>query len=263
MQKITGISHRISNGATRPFLATCEDEKLYVVKAQNVYTANHKAEFNEVIGYRLARLLELPIPEAQIVYLPQAVIDAKNELQEIEVVSGPCFASRYHKGNPLASPILFKSCVNPDDFPSFFLFDQLVLNDDRGSNDGNLFFDQHTHRAMLIDHSNIFKNALIWTADELNSYEKIPPETIPIEGRVYKYMHPFVNGNSPFAKIITRLEAITSEDISGLFIDIPLEWNIDKNEIEACRSFLYFQTTHYKEILNLIHPNFTLWKGVV
>lgn len=263
MQKITSVSHRIDNGTTRPFIATCEDELQYVVKAQNVYTANHKAEFNEIIGYRLARLLNLPIPNAQIVYLSQSIIDTKTELEEIDVVPGPCFASQYHKGNPLSTPIMFKNCINPEDIPSFFLFDQLILNDDRGSNDGNLFFDKHTHRAMLIDHSNIFKNALIWTADELRSYERIPPETIPIEGRIYKYMKPFVNGNSPFAKITDQLDVVTSEDISGLFVDIPVEWNIDKNEINACKEFLIFQTTHYRDILKSIQPNFTSWKGAV
>jgi len=228
-----------------------------------MYTANHKAEFNEVIGYRLARLLNLPIPNAQIVNLPQSVIDTKGDLQEIEVVSGPCFASQYHKGSVLSNPILFKKCRNLEDIPSFFLFDQLILNDDRGTNDGNLFFDQHSHQALLIDHSNIFKNALIWTADELISYERIPPETVPIEGRIYKYMKPFVNGNSPFAKISRQLDSITPNDITGLFQNIPVEWSISKKEVDACNEFLNFQVSHYRDILTMIHSNFTSWKGAV
>lgn len=263
MQVITSVSKRVGNGTTRPFFATCEDERLYIAKAQNMYTFNHKAEFNEAIGYRFARLLELPIPNAKIVNLPQEIIDSKDELQEIEVVPGPCFASEYHKGSILSSPILFNCCVNPDDIPSFFLFDQLILNDDRGANDGNLYFDQHTRKAMLIDQSNIFKNALVWTADELLSYQKIPPVTVPIEGRIYKYMKSFVNGNSPFAKISDKLDTITPNDISGLFADIPLEWSIDKKEIAACNSFLLFQVQHYKEILQKIRPDFTSWKGDV
>lgn len=182
-------------------------------------------------------------------------------MTNINVESGPCFASEYHKGIPNINPIQLKNASNIDDLPGIILFDQLLLNDDRGTNPGNLIFDFKSKKILIIDHSNTFKNASVWQAEELLSYRKLPPTTIDIEGKNYLYMGRYINGNSPFSKIINKIESITSDNIRGLFRNIPLQWNTKENEIQACELFITFQLQHYSEILEIIHTQLPYWKG--
>ncbi|WP_350303121.1 HipA family kinase [Pediococcus acidilactici] len=258
---VVNVIEPIKNGYTHPFIVACSNNKKYVIKTKNDYTGNHKIEFNELISYRLACLLDLPIPNANIVNLPADIIENNEDMQNINVTSGPCFASEYRKGIPSITPLYLEKCNNTDDLPGILLFDQLLLNDDRGDNPGNLLFDFKTKKILIIDHSNVFKNASIWQAEELLSYRSIPPVTVGMDGRNYLYIKKFVDGNSPFSKIIEKIKTLSPDNIHGLFKDIPLEWEIEPEEIDACERFITFQLNHYSEILKKIHSQLPQWKG--
>lgn len=259
--KVVQVIQRMDNGRTCPFLVSCSDAIDYIIKFNSNCTRTCKHEFNELIAYRLAKLLDLTIPKSQIVYLSKNMINQNAELKKIGAVAGPCFASEYHKiGSTMITPVLLKKAINLSEIPSMFLFDEIILNDDRWSNMGNLFFDLKTNKIMLIDHSDIFKNGQIWTDYELKSYQKIPPTTVSLDGKLYNLMKDYVRGNKPFDSIKKKIKNVTPQQINNIFTNIPPSWNITKNEIIESKNFVSFQLKHYSEILEKLHCYFPKWK---
>lgn len=250
---ITEIVKHFSNGQNYPFLANCSDGKLYVIKTSPV---NHQVEFNELIAYRYAKLLHLPIPDAKLVTLPDDVIKNDYTLQSKHYLPNICFASEYRKGIAPVTPPLFEQCNNTQDIPGIFVFDQLILNDDRGENLGNLLYDSRTKKIFIIDHSNIFKqsmyfnNSLQWSDGELTGYTVNPPTTVEISGDTYLYMSTYVSSAKDFDEVSDLLDNINEETINHLFYDIPTTWNITKNEIAACKSLLLSQKDNYQSIID-------------
>lgn len=258
---VTSINERIKNGTTQPFSVKCSDGKIYVLKGINDH-CDGKTLFNELISFRLAKLLNLPIPNGKVIDLPLERIRECVEMDLLKFKSGSCFASEYMLGNSRVNPPLLKSISNKSDIPGIILFDQLILNEDRTMNDGNLFFEKRSKRLMIIDHSHIFGGLQTWNPVEILRHIKTPPEIIKsLGGKNYRYLINYVAGNSPFAKIIEILDNVTEEDVYGLFDDIPLEWKINEEEIAAAKQFINHQINCYKEILPQLKIVFTKWKG--
>ncbi|MGM0215018.1 HipA family kinase [Enterococcus sp. AZ109] len=259
--KVTSVSEKFKNGTTHPFSVKTDDDKIYVLKGIHDECTN-KALVNELVSARLAELLELPIPPHSIVELTQDVISENTEMSLLNFVPGPCFASVYIKGNPRINPMYLESITNKCDIPGIVLFDQLLLNTDRSNNDGNLYYNPKKKTLMIIDHTNIFGGFQYWTVEDLKQRIKIPPLIIEnLNGKLYRYLVPYVYGNSPFDKIEKRINSISNEDISRLFLDIPLEWGISEEEILTMRTFITHQISHYKEILPQLKTVFKQWKG--
>lgn len=259
--RVVRVIQPMGHGRTCPFLVSCSDTIDYVIKFNNKYTCTSKHEFNELIAYRLAKLLDLTIPNSQIVYLSKNMINQNAELKEVGAVAGPCFASEYHKiGSTMITPVLLKKAINLSEIPSMFLFDEIILNDDRWSNMGNLFFDLKTNEIMLIDHSDIFKNGQVWTDYELKSYQKIPPTTVSLDGKLYNLMKDYVQGSKPFDSIEKKIKGVTLQQINNIFTNIPSSWKITKNEIIESKNFVYFQLKHYSKILEKMQCYFPKWK---
>ena len=254
------------NGRTHPFTVLCSDGLEYVIKMKNDFTNTHKVEFNELIAYRLAKLMNLSIPTAKIVCLPQSIIDSDANLSSIQAVSGPCFASELRRGTTALTRDLFNAAKNLNEIPSMFLFDEIILNDDRWSNWGNLFYDVNSSKILLIDHSDIFKNGQIWTSYELNSYQCLPPTTVSLDGRNYEIAKDYVKGSAPFESIEKIINSLSDIQVNDLFKNIPLEWkknteDVSTEDIIECKKFVLFQLRNYSSILTEIHKYFPSWKG--
>ena len=259
--KVTSVSEKFKNGTTHPFSVKTDEEKIYVLKGVHDECSS-KALVNEHISARLAELLKLPIPPHAIIDLSQELINENTEMSLLNFVPGPCFASLYIKGNPRINPMYLESITNKCDIPGIVLFDQLILNSDRSTNDGNLYYNPKNKSLMIIDHTNIFGGFQYWTPQDLLQRIKKPPLIIDnLDGKLYKYLVPYIYGNSPFHKIEDSLSSITSSDLNGLFSDIPLEWGISNEDIDAMNKFISHQVNHYKDILPQLKSVFTQWKG--
>ncbi|MDT2634986.1 hypothetical protein P7D52_09465 [Enterococcus dongliensis] len=258
---VTSVSEKLKNGTTHPFSVKTDEDKIYVLKGIHDECTN-KALINELISARLAELLDLPIPPHKIVSLSQNLINENTEMSLLNFKSGPCFASLYIKGNPRINPMYLESITNKCDIPGIVLFDQIILNSDRSNNDGNLYYNPKNKTLMIIDHTNIFGGFQYWTPNDLRQRMKIPPLTINnLDGKLYKYLVPYICGNSPFHKIEEKLNSVSASDISGLFLDIPLEWKLTSEDIDVMKEFILHQIKHYKEILPQLKNVFTQWKG--
>lgn len=150
---------RINEGSTKPFLCRCDDDNLYVVKSMPLMPPKHLlAEF---ISACLASDLGLPLPDFNIVYIPEEILEFSPELSK-EVTSGYAFATRYIEN---AVSLSFAQSRNEQVVPieeqkSIYLFDRWIMNGDRSLTDKggnvNILYDVEHDRYYLIDHNLAF-----------------------------------------------------------------------------------------------------------
>ncbi|WP_430599901.1 HipA family kinase [Enterococcus sp. AZ095a] len=258
---VTSVNEKMMNGKTNPFSVKCNNGKTYILKGINE-DCSKLTLFNELISYRLANLLELPIPHCELVQLPQSVIDDNFLLNQLHFGNGTCFASEYMLGATRISPIILNQITNSSDIPGIVLFDQLILNNDRSNNDGNFYYDRKNKRLIIIDHSHIFGGWQHWEVADLKRLIDIPPKIIDnLDGKNYRYLVPYINGNSPFSKVTKIISKISPKEIDGLFENIPIEWEIEREKIEVARELVHHQIKNFNLILPQLKDCFTLWKG--
>ncbi|HCJ4535251.1 HipA family kinase, partial [Listeria monocytogenes] len=238
---VENILEKVGIGSTNPFKVKASDGKIYVIKIKND-ACDGKTLLNELIAYRLAKLLDLPISNCCLINLKKEHIeDNIFNMDGINCVEGIGFASEYMQGNTRINAGMLKSIINAEDIPSIILFDQIILNTDRSENDGNLYYDKRTKKLMIIDHSHIFGGWSTWNVHQIRALIKEPPAVINnLVGKNYHFFIPYVSGHSPFNKITKKIDHLAGE-IDGLFEDIPIEWSIDEEEIAVTKKFIRYQ----------------------
>lgn len=248
MKRVTSVAAKLKVGTTVPFLVNCDYQfELLVLKCQNKYQTG-KALFNELIGYRLARALSLPVPEQQLIYLSQDMIDANKQFQEINAQAGICFASRCI------------NATNKEDFAGILLIDQLLENIDRGANRGNWLFEKETKRIVLIDFGAIFRIAQIWDQYSLSQDMEMPLTVLEeLNGPLYQAMIKQIKGKQAFAKIEQRIDDLSDDAKADIFREIPLtDWGITNEDLQAAKKFIYFQLNRCQEIVAVLQEHFKL-----
>lgn len=260
--KITSIDEKKPTGYTNPLLVTCEDGKQYIAKTINDQ-CNGKELFNEYFASRFAELLHLPIPEYTIGKIGRELSNKNPILLEHNVASGPCFLTRYLKGATGLSPIFLRKATNPQDFASIVLFDQVILNVDRGENLANWFFSRDDNRLIIIDQGNIFRVAQIWDQNSLQQDMTDPPELIrTIHDRPYRILAEyFSKGPNPFSSLARTIKSLSDDQIRSCFNDIPDQWKMSDVEIEAAFDFIIYQRNHVQDIVSQLENTFKTRKG--
>lgn len=260
MKRVTSVEAKLKVGTTVPFLVNCDYQfELLVLKCQNKYQTG-KALFNELIGYRLARALSLPVPEQQLIYLSQDMIDANKQFQEINAQAGICFASRWINTTSGACPNFFRHATNKEDFAGILLIDQLLENIDRGANRGNWLFEKETKRIVLIDFGAIFRIAQIWDQYSLSQDMEMPLTVLEeLNGPLYQAMIKQIKGKQAFAKIEQRIDDLSDDAKADIFREIPLtDWGITNEDLQAAKKFIYFQLNRCQEIVAVLQEHFKL-----
>ena len=259
MKKVTSVKNKIKIGATAPILVYCNNPKeQYVMKCQND-TQNGKALFNELIGYRLAQALSLPVPDYEIIWLSQNIIDSNSQLQDIGAQAGECFASKWIRASTGALPAYFRHASNKDDFPGILFIDQLLMNIDRGENRGNWLFEKESKEITLIDFGSIFRIAQIWDTNSLEQDMKPPLKVLDeLDGSIYKSMVSEINGNHAFSKISRNVKSLSSNTIASFFNGIPKSWGITTSELNEAKKFIYFQLNRYQDIIDILKKHFKI-----
>lgn len=260
MEAVNHFYKSMENGTTRPSLVNATNDVIYVLKTINE-DASAKVLLNELVGFRLGRLLEIPMPNLVFLELSHELIEKTDFYRDIGAKPGIGLGSEYVKGNAKVNPVVLKNVENLEDIPKIILFDQVVMNNDRAENDGNLYFEKKTKKILAIDHSHIFASS-IWTASDINRlHSSIPNIVKNIEGPIYKYCSPYIKGNSPFYYGREKYKNIGESEINSLFSDIPIEWEISNEEIESLKKFISEQINQIDDLLEKLKPYFKNWKG--
>ncbi|MGG3936357.1 HipA family kinase [Bacillus stercoris] len=251
----------MGNGITNPLLMQTDND-FYIVKvAEN--DEGPRVLINEYVCYKLAKLLGIPIPEAALINIEADVIDITPYLKEKSVKPGIHFGSKFIKkaAVPIHEPLL-RLITNTEDVPSIILFDQIIYNNDRTQNKGNLMIDLKEKQLLAIDHSHPFKIGALWDAGQLN---KIHEDGLCLvnefHGHNYKVLLRYVNGNNPFNKILQKLERISEEDIDWCFEGLPQEWELSDSDKSALKNFIWYRICNIDTILKLLSDHCPGWKG--
>ncbi|EKN67518.1 hypothetical protein P9E76_01360 [Schinkia azotoformans] len=251
----------MGNGITNPLLMKTTDD-YYVVK----FVGNEHGTrilINEFVCYKLAKLLDIPIPDAALIDIDITKLNQFPELKGLGVETGLHFGSRLApKAQPSIQPPLLNLVTNKDDIPSIILFDQIIYNNDRTENKGNLLIDIKTKRLLAIDHSHTFKLGALWNEIEL---KKIHEDDLCLvkdfHGHNYKVLLKFVNGFNPFNKILQKIKGISQDDIDWCFEQLPLQWELNKSDEHALKSFLWYRIENIDKFLSLLKEQCHDWKG--
>ena len=264
------INKRIDNGITRPFICTASNHKQYVMKSIHDRCIG-KVLFNELFCSRFAELLELPIPQSEIAYLPLSTINSSKELINLNVQEGPVFCVEYlTKSIPSLTANTIKNAENTKDIPGMILFDIIIGNKDRATsykdgNAGNYLFHSKSKNLYLIDHSHVFIYQELWEPRLLKDAMYLG-STLDEEFETrYRLFNKYVNGYNPFNKILARISQITDTQFDDLIENIPEEWGISDEEKAAVLKFVQYQCNNVEKIIELsgFRNAFEDWKGGV
>ncbi|MCU2257734.1 phosphatidylinositol 4-kinase [Enterococcus faecalis] len=253
--------NRIPNGITKPSKIQANDGNVYVMKCIHE-NCSGKILFNELIAYRLGILLEIPMPRCEIGLLTSEVIEKTDLLIELNAKNGSCFLSSYRAGSAKISPIIANNIVNCSDIAKILVFDQIILNNDRARNDGNLYYDKKEKKLLAIDHSHIFINGEIWSVNELQKLKNASPVLVTnLLGRNYKVFSAHLTGHSCFHDIRQKVQDIRPQEIRDLFINIPEEWGINEDEKKSCLELINEQMAQIDGIIRELQNIYSIRKG--
>lgn len=255
----TSFEEQLSVGSTRPFLVTCVDTpyvcKLYEEDLGNLHV------INEFICYHLGVLFGLPLPQAKLIRINEEIVKKNANLSERGIRSTLAFGSKWEKGvQTKINPPLLDSSTNNNIIPNLVLFDQFVFNVDRATNDGNLLFNTRNRNLIVIDHTHAFPGQTIWNSQSL----KTEQNTLLVPNfhlKYYKMLIRYINGNSPFHDVQTRITKITRTEIKQIIDAIPQEWNFTNEQQTCIIDFLTHRLQLIPKILEAISKECPQWKG--
>lgn len=253
MLKVTTIQYQMKIGMNNPMRVQCSNSEQYIMKCINRST-NGKALFNELVAARFASIIGVPTPDFTIGTLDQALINKNENLLDYGFKPGKCFLSKFVNGTAYGiNPIVAKQMKNIDIVPNIIFFDAILMNSDRAANRGNWFWVRGSN-LIALDHTNIFRIAQIWDKFSLKKDQKVPPFIIPqLYDESYSilanaYKNKKSNIHHPFSPLVRKLSKINNADVNKIFINIPSEWDITNDDLNAAKGFLSFQLMHIKDL---------------
>ncbi|WP_171035465.1 HipA family kinase [Pseudoalteromonas ruthenica] len=152
---IEEITRQMKQGQTAPFLCTADDGNQYIVKGAR---ATSKGLVKEWISAHLCRAFGLPIPDFELAYVDDALVEYGYD----DLGSGMCFASQFVP-NIQDIPYAKLGGVSQKTLRDLYLFDFWIKNDDRcltelGGNP-NLFLDPVSNELIVLDHNLAFDSS--------------------------------------------------------------------------------------------------------
>ena len=244
----------MNSGYTKPHLIECSDGKTYVVKLMSNQQGLRTLP-NELIAYRLGRLMKLPVVKGKIVRVTTEFLEAHPELKGV-AEPGPHYGSLYIENSTHARKRAIQRCSNLHEIPNFIVFDYWINNDDRYNNSRNFIIDKRGRwKIHLIDHGSCFCGPE-WRIDKLNKYFR---NVYPYWGEVSLRLLPYMDGPSPFKEALNLFNTITEEQIRRCTRGLPKEWKVSEEELDCLVKHLVNRKPLIQTALEEIRPKFPIW----
>lgn len=253
---IKQICHNWDIGITEPKFAILDDGTQAIVKLSNGPEGN-LVLFNEYLCYRLAILLDIPMPQSGI-----CVMDNSTEIQDSTIASekniGKAFYSTYLPKTTKLLPTIISCMKNKDAFIKVLLFDHVIFNSDR--NEGNLLvsFYKKDINLKVIDHSHVFINQALW---DYNCLERAMAENDLFSTKVMEYnktLYDMFFHNISITKELLEAESdifksrLNYDIISELILNTPDEWKPKQKDIDALIKYLLYRVDNLDVIISTI-----------
>jgi len=233
-------------GKSNAHLITFNDDRDYVVKY--LQPGFEKTLANEWVAYCLARYLELPIPFAQLVEIPQEFSLQYPELSEMTQTQYQ-FASLYVPdcldGHQVTD---ISSITNKENLAGIILFDYWLCNRDRTRKNIILCDDTpNSYHLWIIDHAEVFAS-YNWTLQDIESL----PITI-LKSATHQIMAYFIENEQEFNEHLEIIQTLPIHLIEEIVAVIPEDWQVTSEERKAIVSTL---VTRRKRILRKLMERF-------
>lgn len=255
---VCSVDRREHKGVTEPYIATLSENEshfLAFIKLKN-NPEGHRCLINEIVSYRLAEMLGVLMPVSGIADISSETKDNTYEV-DINKNLGSCFYSTLVEPAFTLNERVMRYIDNKDIYEKIILFDHLIYNSDR--NWGNLILRGKMGKKILyvIDHSHVFKNQAIWDSYSLLQGIKdmdYNDEDILDNNDIYDL----------FAedKRITKASLLsianefrnkcTEESISLVLKDLPKDWLINSNDLDALKKYLLYRSAHLNQMCEMI-----------
>ena len=240
-------------------LFRCSDGNIYVVKLMS-NPVGKKALFNELLSYRLGRLLNLSLAAGEIVVFSRERFSNPALLDEMGIQDGPHFGSLYIENALEYRSDMLPYCTNSNMLPEIIVFDHWITNYDRRLEPQNLLaVGEGPYELVLIDHAHAF-NGPDWTIDAIIPWTY--GDNI-IWGRIYQEFVPFMDNEDPFGSALDKLESITDQEIASAFgKDLPPEWQVSKEEVKVLLFHLITRKNRLRKVIQRLKVYFPIWNSL-
>jgi hypothetical protein len=222
-------------GKSNAHLITFNDDRDYVVKY--LQPGFEKTLANEWVAYCLARYLELPIPFAQLVEIPQ---EFSSQYQFASLYVPDCLDG--HQVTDISS------ITNKENLAGIILFDYWLCNRDRTRKNIILCDDTpNSYHLWIIDHAEVFAS-YNWTLLDIESL----PITI-LKSATHQIMAYFIENEQEFNEHLEIIQTLPINLIEEIVAVIPEDWQVTSEERKAIVSTL---VTRRKRILRKLMERF-------
>ncbi|MEH7514758.1 HipA family kinase [Gottfriedia acidiceleris] len=215
-------------GKSNAHLITFSDGRDYVVKYFR--SGFEKTLPNEWIAYCIARFLDLPVPFAQIVSIPEEFTKTIPDIEPEDVQNSKFqFVSLYVpetlNGHQVGS---VPNILNNNQLAGTILFDYWLCNGDRTRK--NILLREESldqFKLWIIDHAEAF-GSYSWLVSEL---EALPQKIM--KSSTHQFMSQYINSEEEFneqLQIIQRFPVLLLEEIVEV---IPDDWLLSKEDKKA------------------------------
>jgi hypothetical protein len=254
--KIIRLCNNIKIGSTEPKFAVLEDGTQVITKLMNGPEGN-LVLFNEYLCYRMAILLDIPMPRSGI-----CIFDENTEIQDEEIADarnfGKAFFSEYMPKVTKLLPTIVGKIKNKEDFIKIILFDHVIFNTDR--NPGNLLVRFYKDDILLkvIDHTHVFINQTFWDA---NCLKRAMEENDLLETKVLEYnnyLYEMFFHNILITREMLQSESlvfknkISSDIILELIGSVPDEWKPRQVDIDMLVEYIMYRIKNLDIIISTI-----------
>ena len=254
--KISQLCYNIKIGSTEPKFAILEDGTPVITKLYNGPEGN-LVLFNEYLCYRLAILLDIPMPRSGV-----CILDNSSEIQDKKIADtcnyGKAFFSEYMPKVTKLLPSIIGKMRNKEDFVKILLFDHIIFNTDR--NPGNLLvrFCKDDISLKVIDHTHVFINQTFWDA---NCLKRAMSENDLLNTKVLEYnayLYQMFFQNFSITKEMLEKESLVfkskiKRDIIIEFIRcIPDEWKPKQKDLDELVNYILYRVDNLNVIISTI-----------
>lgn len=234
--------NKLSKGISAPSLVLCDDGNRYILKKEDEKHSFDSTFINEVISYKLAKYIGLPVCDCAVAKIDKELVDMDRDIVFVhKFKEGMYFASQEQPNlvnnimenakelKKMNKPYIdrtwndfFRNVSNKKDFSKLIAFDILICNFDRFNHLDNFLVSKNdtSNKFIAIDHGHAFWGP-IWNdfkIKNLDGYERINNF---LEQIMITYIK-MAEGNSNLGVIFKAIETnITLKDLNSHdFIDV-------------------------------------------
>jgi hypothetical protein len=236
---------QVLTGGTQPHIIGMSDGNDYVVKfkgnAQGTGVLVNEYMVNELIarlGFEGGR--------GRVVVADAMFISNEPHLSTKHLQAGPQFASPYYKNHDNFSDAFLDHLQNRAKLPQVIVLDTLICNDDRGSGNLLLVFDDPTKRDcrfVLIDHGHAFGGPN-WDEHTLKT----------LQGSTKLFANAVNLSNVPktidvFEPFLLKLETLSPGEIQAIIESVPADWGLHSANRKALLDFLVVRKDKVRAVI--------------